>query len=50
VFLNSANQTTVVWIADLLPHEAAGQIAVMMDQGMGVMKATLDRLAVGRGG
>ena len=46
VFVNSANQTSIVWIADLLPNEAAGKIATMMDQGMVVMKATLDRLRI----
>ncbi len=45
VFANPDGQTRVVWIADLLPHEAAGQIGLMMEQGMAVMKATLDRLA-----
>jgi hypothetical protein len=45
VFANADNQTSVVWIADLLPNEAAGQIGLMMEQGMAVMKATLDRLA-----
>ena len=33
----------VVWIADLLPNEAAGDIAGMIEAGMGVMKPTLDR-------
>jgi Polyketide cyclase / dehydrase and lipid transport len=37
--------TKVVWIADLLPDEAAGAIGAMMEQGMAVMKQTLDRLA-----
>lgn len=32
----------VVWIADLLPNEAAGMVAAMMQQGMEVMKRTLD--------
>jgi hypothetical protein len=45
VFRNADNQTSIVWIADLLPNEAAGQIGLMMEQGMAVMKATLDRLA-----
>ena len=45
VFVNSDKQTSIVWIADLLPNEAAGEIALMMDQGAAVMKATLDRLA-----
>jgi hypothetical protein len=42
---NSDGQTKLVWIADLLPNEAAGPIGQMMEQGMTVMKATLDRLA-----
>jgi hypothetical protein len=33
-----------VWIADLLPDEAAAFIEGMMEQGMAVMKPTLDRL------
>jgi hypothetical protein len=37
--------TTVVWIADLLPDTAAPAIDAMMEQGMAVMKRTLDRLA-----
>ena len=35
-------RTRVVWIADLLPHEAAPIIAGMIDQGMAVMKRTLE--------
>ena len=45
VFANADNRATVVWIADFLPNEAAGQIGQMMEQGMAVMKVTLDRLA-----
>ena len=46
--LSDANGLTkVVWIADLLPDEAASTIGAMMDQGMAVMKQTLDRLAAG---
>jgi|SRR5579871_190394 len=37
-------QTKVVWIADLLPDEAASPVGQMMEQGMMVMKATLDAL------
>jgi hypothetical protein len=44
VFANSDGQTKVVWIADLLPNSAAEQISGMMEQGLAVMKATLDRL------
>lgn len=35
----------VVWTADFLPHEAAGFVGPMIDEGMSVMKATLDRAA-----
>ena len=49
VFVNADKQTTIVWIADLLPNEAAGQIGLMMEQGMAIMKATLDRLAGNQG-
>jgi hypothetical protein len=45
VFAKEGNQTRVVWIADLLPNEAASSVELMMDEGMAVMKATLDRLA-----
>jgi hypothetical protein len=45
VFLNADNRTSIVWIADFLPHEAGGQIGRMMEQGMAAMKTTLDRLA-----
>jgi hypothetical protein len=45
VFANPDGQTRLVWIADLLPNEVAGSIGLMMEQGMTVMKATLDRLA-----
>ena len=45
VVVNADGQTGVVWIADLLPNEAAGPVSSMMEQGMVAMKATLDRLA-----
>jgi hypothetical protein len=32
-----------VWIADLLPHEIAGDIRAMIEQGTAVIKATLER-------
>ena len=35
----------VVWIADLLPHEMAQPIAGMIDEGMRVMKKTLEARA-----
>jgi hypothetical protein len=45
VLADPGGNTRVVWIADLLPNEAAGAIEAMMDQGMVAMKAALDRLA-----
>jgi carbon monoxide dehydrogenase subunit G len=39
-----ANGAKVVWIADLLPDEAASTIGAMMEQGTAVMKQTLDLL------
>jgi hypothetical protein len=44
VATDAGGRTTVVWIADLLPDEAAEPIAAMMEQGMAVMKRTLDAL------
>lgn len=44
-FANAKGGTTVVWIADVLPGEAAEPMAAMMEQGMTIMKQTLDRLA-----
>ena len=35
----------VVWIADLLPDGVKGQIEAMIEEGMRVMKRTLDQLA-----
>jgi polyketide cyclase/dehydrase/lipid transport protein len=45
VLVDATHRTRVVWIADFLPNEAAEQINLMMEQGMAVMKATLDQLA-----
>ena len=42
---NAKGGTTVVWIADFLPDEAAGPVAAMMEQGISTMKQTLDLLA-----
>ncbi|MGH7838534.1 MAG: SRPBCC family protein [Candidatus Binataceae bacterium] len=42
---DSAGQSRVVWIADLLPNEIAATVESMMEQGMTVMTQTLDRLA-----
>lgn len=48
VIINAAGETSVIWIADLLPDEAAPAIAEMMEQGMRIMKETLDRLTPAR--
>jgi hypothetical protein len=34
------------WIADLLPNELANDVAAMMEQGLGVIKQTMERSAV----
>jgi len=45
VFSDAKGRTKVAWIADLLPDEAAGPVSAMMEQGMTIMRQTLDRLA-----
>jgi carbon monoxide dehydrogenase subunit G len=41
VFANGAGGTRLVWIADLLPNEAAGVIDGMMEQGVEAIKRTI---------
>ena len=48
VFAGVGTGSRVVWIADLLPHEMKSQIEAMIEQGMAVMKTTLDALADSR--
>lgn len=43
VFDDDNRGSRVVWIADLLPNEIAGTITAMIEQGLGVMKKTLER-------
>jgi carbon monoxide dehydrogenase subunit G len=43
VFAGADGNARVVWIADVLPGELAGQMAGLMDQGAAAMKRTLDR-------
>ena len=43
VFADASGHSRVVWIADLLPDEIAGTIAAMIEQGLRVMKKTLER-------
>lgn len=42
VFPDGENRSRVLWLADLLPAEMAGPVAEMMDQGLEVMKRTLE--------
>ncbi len=42
VFADGARRCRLVWIADLLPNELAGDIRAMIDQAAAVMKKTLD--------
>jgi hypothetical protein len=39
---SGANACRVVWLADLLPHEAAPAIAGMIEQGLAAMKSHLE--------
>jgi carbon monoxide dehydrogenase subunit G len=43
VFPEGARGCRFVWIADLLPNEVAPVIAGMMEQGIGIIKETLER-------
>ncbi len=43
VFDEGRDRALLVWIADLLPNELAVTIRGMIEQAMGVMKATLER-------
>lgn len=47
IFTEGAGRCRAVWIADLLPHEAAVPVAAMIDQGMAAMKSTLEGAAAG---
>jgi carbon monoxide dehydrogenase subunit G len=42
IFPDGEGRSRVVWIADLLPNELAGHITGMIEQGMAVMKKTLE--------
>jgi hypothetical protein len=42
VFAGPGNGSRIVWIADLLPHDMKGPIEAMIEQGMAIMKKTLD--------
>ena len=40
--LSDGGRSRVVWVADLLPDAMAGTIRGMIEQGMAVMKKTLE--------
>ncbi|MBI3770392.1 MAG: hypothetical protein HY271_18130 [Deltaproteobacteria bacterium] len=43
VFADGESRSRLVWITDLLPHDLAGPIGEVQDQGMAVIKQTLER-------
>ena len=43
VIAQDERQSLVVWIADVLPHEVAGYIGGLMEQGIATMKKTLEQ-------
>lgn len=43
LFADGASKTRFVWTADVLPHELAGPMAQMMEQGLEVIRKTLER-------
>ena len=45
VFAEGERRCRFVWIADLLPDELAGSVGAMMEQGVRVIQATLERAA-----
>jgi hypothetical protein len=42
VLLDGEGRSRLVWIADLLPHEAAPGVAAMMEECLVVIKRTLE--------
>ena len=42
VFEQGGGRTRFVWIADLLPHDLAPQVAGMIEQGLAVIKKTME--------
>jgi hypothetical protein len=42
VFAEGDGRCRLVWIADLLPNELAGDIGMMIEQAAAVMKPTLE--------
>lgn len=46
VFDEGPDGSRFVWIADVLPHDVAARVQVMMEQGTAVIKHTLESAAV----
>jgi hypothetical protein len=42
VFADSDERTRFVWIADPLPNDLAGRTGELMEQGIGVVKKTME--------
>lgn len=47
VFDEGADQSRLVWIADLLPNELGATVEGMIEQALAIMKQTLERTASG---
>jgi carbon monoxide dehydrogenase subunit G len=47
VFAEGAGRTRFIWIIDLLPNELAAPIGAMAEQGIGVIKRTLEAKTTG---
>jgi len=47
VLAEGGGRTRVVWVADVLPHELAGPIGAMMEEGMRALRRALARKATG---
>ncbi len=45
VFSEKPGSCRFVWVTDLLPNELADHVAMMMEQGLGVIKATMENSA-----
>jgi hypothetical protein len=45
VFDEANGQSRLVWVADILPHELAPIVATIMEEGLKVTKAALERQA-----
>ena len=43
VIADGQGRSRVVWVADLLPNELAGHVGGLIEQGLGVMKQTLEK-------